>query len=67
MRAGALIYPLLSAYVPLTSLVSASKIFAVRALQPTTEGYIVYREISGIPTNTNGPDSPPTTDAPRIS
>ena len=67
MRTGAIIYPILSSYAPLTTLVSANKIFAVRALQPTTEGYIVYRELSSTPTNTNGPDAGQTTTDPRIN
>jgi len=54
MRSGAIIFPLLSSYVNLTSLVPANKIFAVRAEQPTNAGYIVYREISSTPLNTKG-------------
>ena len=54
MRSGAIIYPLLAGYANLTSIIPSSKFFAVRAEQPTTAGYIVYREISSTPTNTKG-------------
>lgn len=54
MRTGAIIYPLLSAYGELTNLVAAAKMFALRAEQPTTASYLVYREISSIPLNTKG-------------
>jgi hypothetical protein len=54
MRAGAIIYPILSSFSNLTSLVAASNIFAVRASQGTNAPYIVYREISNTPTNTKG-------------
>jgi len=67
MRAGAIIYPILSNFAGLTALVSASKIFAIRAEQPTSAPYLVYREISSIPTNTNGPDAGATTTDPRTS
>ena len=66
MRSGAIIFPLLSSYANLTSLVPAAKIFAVRAEQPTGAGYLVYREISSSPTNTSG-DSSSTTADPRIT
>lgn len=65
MRSGAIIFPLLAGFNDLTSLVPASKIFAVRAEQPTASGYIVYREISSTPTNTKG-DSISLTADPRI-
>ena len=57
MRSGAIIYPILSSYANLTALVSANNIFPVRAQQQTTAPYIVYREVSSVPTNTNGPDA----------
>ena len=66
MRSGAIIYPLLANYANLTSIIPSSKIFAVRAEQPTTSGYIVYREVSSVPTNTKGDSSSITAD-PRIT
>lgn len=66
MRSGAIIYPLLANFANLTSIIPASKIFAVRAEQPTTSGYIVYREVSSVPTNTKG-DSTSITADPRIT
>ncbi len=66
MRSGAIIYPLLANYANLTSIIPASKIFAVRAEQPTTSGYIVYGEVSSVPTNTKGDSSSITAD-PRIT
>tara|TARA_R110001606_G_scaffold395916_2_gene569106 strand:- start:270 stop:737 length:468 start_codon:yes stop_codon:yes gene_type:complete len=65
MRSGAIIYPLLASYANLTSIIPSAKIFAVRAEQPTSAGYIIYREISSTPTNTKG-DSTSTTADPRI-
>lgn len=65
MRSGAIIYPILSTYTNLTTLVS--NIFAVRVEQPTSAPYLVYREISSIPTNTNGPDATQDTNDPRSS
>ncbi len=65
MRAGAIIYPLLTNYAGLTSLVPANKIFALRSQQPTGGPYIVYREISSVPLDTKG-DSTSTTADPRI-
>tara|TARA_R110000744_G_scaffold45972_1_gene101881 strand:+ start:348 stop:812 length:465 start_codon:yes stop_codon:yes gene_type:complete len=67
MRSGAIIYPILSNYANLTALVNANSIFAVRAQQPTTAPYIVYREVSSVPTNTNGPDASAATGDPRVS
>jgi len=54
MRTGAIIYPLLANNTNLTALVPAASIFAVRAEQPTSTSYIVYREITSIPVNTKG-------------
>ena len=54
MRSGAIIYPILSSFATLTALVPSSKIFAVRASQATSAPYLVYREISTVPTNTKG-------------
>ena len=65
MRTGAIIYPILSGYSPLTDLVPATKIFALRAQLQTQSPYLVYREISSIPTNTKG-DSLDTAQDPRI-
>lgn len=65
MRTGAIIYPILSSYSGLVDLVAASRIFAVRAEQPTTQPYIIYRELSSVPTNTTG-DSIDTAADPRI-
>lgn len=65
MRSGAIIYPLLSAYGELTSLVATSKMFALRAEQPTNASYLVYREISSIPLNTKGVSTDTAAD-PRI-
>lgn len=67
MRSGAIIYPILSGYANLTALVNANNIFAVRAQQPTTAPYIIYREVSSIPTNTNGPDAGATSTDPRVN
>ena len=54
MRTGAIIYPILANAGDLTTLVPASSIFALRAEQPTSTSYIVYREISSTPLNTKG-------------
>jgi len=67
MRSGAIIYPILSSYANLTALVSANNIFPVRAQQQTTAPYIVYREVSSVPTNTNGPDAGATSSDPKTS
>tara|TARA_R110002012_G_scaffold191997_2_gene359655 strand:- start:172 stop:633 length:462 start_codon:yes stop_codon:yes gene_type:complete len=67
MRTGAIIYPILAGDTDLTTLVPSTKIFAVRALQQTTAPYIVYREISCVPTNTTGPDATADTSDPRAS
>ena len=66
MRSGAIIYPILSGYAALTSLIPAASMFALRAEQPTTAPYLVYREVSSIPTNTKGITSDITAD-PRIN
>jgi hypothetical protein len=65
MRSGAIIYPLLRSYGSLTELVESTKFFAVRAQQPTTTPYLVYREISSVPLNTKG-DSQDNAADPRI-
>ena len=65
MRSGAIIYPILKAYTPLTNEIAASKFFALRAEQPTPTSYLVYREISSTPLNTTG-DSLDNTADPRI-
>ena len=65
MRSGAIIFPILQAYTPLTNLIPASKFFALRAEQPTPTSYLVYREISSTPLNTTG-DSIDNTADPRI-
>ena len=66
MRSGAIIYPLLSAYSNLTDLIPATSMFALRAEQPTAAPYLVYREVSSIPTNTKGVTTDITAD-PRIN
>ena len=65
MRSGAIIYPILSTYGALTDLVASTNFFALRAQQPTSVPYLVYREISTIPLNTKG-DSQDTSNDPRI-
>ncbi len=55
----------MSAYGALTDLVPAASMFALRAEQPATAPYIVYREISTVPLNTKG-DSQDTAADPRI-
>lgn len=67
MRSGSIIYPILTNYTDLTSLVSAANIHPVRAPQQTAAPYIIYREVSSVPTNTNGPDAGATTTDPRIN
>lgn len=64
MRIGSFIYPELANNVDMTNLVPSTSMFAVRAEQPTSEPYIVYREISSVPTNTTG-DSTSTSADPR--
>lgn len=65
MRSGAIIYPILRTYGALTDLVASTNFFALRAQQPTSVPYLVYREISTIPLNTKG-DSQDTANDPRI-
>lgn len=65
MRTGAIIYPILANNASLTALVPAASIFALRAEQPTSTSYIVYREITSIPLNTTG-DSTSLTVDPRL-
>ncbi len=65
MRSGAILYPILSTYANLTALVS--NVFAVRVEQPSSAPYLVYRELSSTPTNTNGPDATQDTSDPRAS
>lgn len=65
MRSGAIIYPILRTYGALTDLVPSTNFFALRAQQPTSVPYLVYREISTIPLNTKG-DSQDTSNDPRI-
>ena len=67
MRTGAILFPILTNDTDVTNLVPSSKIFAVRALQETTAPFIIYREISCVPLNTNGPDASATTSDPRTS
>tara|TARA_R110002051_G_scaffold98296_2_gene168440 strand:+ start:2647 stop:3849 length:1203 start_codon:yes stop_codon:yes gene_type:complete len=66
MRTGAIIYPILSGYAGLTDLIPATRMFALRAELQTQAPYLVYREISSIPTNTNG-DTIDTSSNPRIN
>ena len=65
MRSGAIIYPLLANNTDLIAVVPATKIFALRAQQPTNGPYIIYRVISLVPLNTNG-DSTDVSEDPRI-
>ena len=65
MRSGAVIFPLLSDYNPLTNVISMANMFAVRAQQPSSSPYLVYREISSIPLNTKG-DSTDVNADPRL-
>lgn len=65
MRVGAVIYPILSGYTPLTDLLPATKMFAVRGQLETKAPYLVYREISSTPLNTKG-NSTDTAADPRI-
>lgn len=67
MRSGAIIYPILSGYANLTALVNVNNIFPVQAQPATASPYIVYREVSSVPTNTNGPDASATTTDPKVS
>ena len=66
MRVGAVIYPILSGYTPLTDLIPATKMFAVRGQLETQAPYLVYREISSTPLNTTG-DSTDLSADPRLS
>jgi hypothetical protein len=66
MRGGAFIYNFMSTYSPLTDLVPTSKMFALIAQKISSQPYIVYREVSSIPTNTSG-DSTDLTATPRIN
>tara|TARA_R100000655_G_scaffold70678_4_gene108966 strand:+ start:2400 stop:2867 length:468 start_codon:yes stop_codon:yes gene_type:complete len=67
MRSGAIIYPILSSYSNLTSLVPDTSMFAVRVEQGNSAPYLVYREIASTPTNTNGPDASATTTDPKTN
>ena len=66
MRTGAIIYPILSGYAGLTDLIPAARMFALRAELQSQAPYLVYREISSTPTNTNG-DTIDTSANPRIN
>jgi hypothetical protein len=54
MRTGAIVFGMLRSYTSLMERIPSSKIFALRASQPTASPYIVYREVSTIPLNTKG-------------
>ena len=57
----------MASFTDLTDIVPPASMFALKAIQPTASSYLVYREVSSTPTNTNGPGAIADNDKPRIS